>query len=106
MDWDLGIQGLSVLAAMSIGFGVIAGVVLWNRAPRWLGLLGAATYFLAGLVISEVWFGWATADDLQPNIDGLAFDEVLLIGLVPAITVVVVAWYVTRTKRLHGPTSP
>lgn len=39
---------------------------------------------LSATLISEVWFGWATAEDLQPNIDGLSFDEVLL-GLVPGV---------------------
>jgi len=37
-------------------------------------------YFVIGLFVSEVWFGWATEEDLQPNVDGLSFDEVLLIG--------------------------
>jgi hypothetical protein len=26
MHWDLGVQGLAALAAMSLGFGVIAGL--------------------------------------------------------------------------------
>jgi hypothetical protein len=34
------------------------------------------------LFISEVWYGWAAQEELRPNIDGLSFDEVLLIGLV------------------------
>jgi hypothetical protein len=45
-------------------------------------------------------FGWATVEDLLPNIDGLSFDEVLLIGLIPGIVAVVVTWYVTR--RAHA----
>ena len=28
MHWDLGLQGLAVLAAMSLGFGVIAGLIV------------------------------------------------------------------------------
>ena len=43
-------------------------------------------------------FGWATADDLQPNIDGLSFDEVLLFGLVPGIVAVVVTWFAARSR--------
>ena len=64
------------------------------------------TYFAAGLFISEVWFGWATEAELQPNIDGLSFDEVLLIGLVPGILVVLVTWYVTRRSQHDRPLSP
>jgi hypothetical protein len=48
-------------------------------------LIGAAGFFALGIVISEVFFGWATEADLQPNIDGLSRDEVLLavpLGLV------------------------
>jgi hypothetical protein len=66
----------------------------------------AVTYFVSGLFISEVWFGWATEAELQPNIDGLSFDEVLLIGLAPVIIVVVVAWYVRRGSRDHRLVSP
>ena len=99
MEWDLGLTGLGVLALMSVAFGLIAHVVLLalRRSPtRWLWAIASATYFVGGVFISEVMFGWATADDLQPNIDGLSFDEVLLFGLVPGIVAVVVTWYVTR----------
>ena len=27
-------------------------------------------YFVLGLLVSEAWFGWATEEELQPNIDG------------------------------------
>ena len=99
MEWDLGLTGLGVLALMSLAFGLIAHVVLLalRRSPtRWLWAIASATFFVAGVFISEVMFGWATAEDLQPNIDGLSFDEVLLFGLVPGIVAVVVTWYVTR----------
>jgi hypothetical protein len=56
-------------------------------------------HFLGGLFISEVWFGWATEEDLQPNIDGLSFDEVLLIGLVPVVAAVLVSMYVAQRGR-------
>jgi hypothetical protein len=85
MEWDLGLTGLGVLALMSLAFGLIAHVVLLalRRSPtRWLWAIASATYFVAGVFISEVMFGWATAEDSQPNIDGLSFDEVLLFGLV------------------------
>jgi ABC-type uncharacterized transport system permease subunit len=49
-------------------------------------------------------FGWATEEELQPNIDGLSFDEVLLIGFLPGIAAVVVSWYMARrTRRGSGP---
>lgn len=106
MQWDLGLQGLGLLMVMSLGFGVVANLVVGRVTTRWLWLIAAVTYFVSGLFISEVWFGWATEAELQPNIDGLSFDEVLLIGLVPGILVVLVAWYVTRWNRHHAPLSP
>jgi len=105
MQWDLGLQGLGLLVVMSFGFGAIAQLVIGKATTRWLWLITAATYFVAGLFISEVWFGSATEAELQPNIDGLSFDEVLLIGLVPGILVILVTWYVTRRSRLHRPMS-
>jgi hypothetical protein len=105
MQWDLGLQGLGLLVVMSLGFGAAAHLVVGRVTTRWLGLIGAATYFVSGLFISEVWFGWATEAELQPNIDGLSFDEVLLIGLVPSILVVLVTWYVTRSRH-HRTLSP
>ena len=96
MQWDLGMQGLGLLILMSLGFGAIAHLVARRATNRWLWLIAAAGYFVGGLFISEVWFGWATQQDLQPNIDGLSFDEVLLFGLVPGIVAVLVTWYLTR----------
>ena len=99
MEWNLGLTGLGVLALMSLAFGLIAHLVLLvlRQSPtRWLWAIGSATYFIAGLFISEVMFGWATVEDLQPNIDGLSFDEVLLFALVPGMVAVLVTWYVTR----------
>ena len=45
---------------------------------------------------------WATAEHLQPNIDGLSFDEVLLISLVPGVLVVLATWNFTR-RGAHRP---
>jgi hypothetical protein len=103
MQWDLGLQGLGVLAVMSLGFGLLAQLAVGRLTTQWLWAIAGATYFVAGLFISEVWFGWATGADLQPNIDGLSFDEVLLIGLVPGFPVVLVTWYWTRRSRLRRP---
>jgi MFS family permease len=102
MQWDIGLQGLGVLILMSLGFGVIAQLVAGRATTRWLWMIAGAAYFVGGLFISEVWFGWATEVDLQPNIDGLSFDEVLLIGLVPGILSVLLTWYVTRRRRGHS----
>jgi len=102
LQWDLGLQGVGLLIAMALGFGAIAQLVAGRSTTRWLWLIAAATYFVGGLFISEVWFGWATEEDLQPNIDGLSFDEVLLIALVPGIASVLVTRYVTRRRRRHS----
>ena len=96
MQWDLGLQGLGALLAMSLGFGLVAQLVAGRLTTRWLWAIAGAVYFVSGLFISEVWFGWATEAELQPNIDGLSFDEVLLIGLVPGIASVLVTRYVRR----------
>jgi hypothetical protein len=99
MQWDLGLQGLAVLVLMSLGFGVIAQLAVGRLTTQWLWAIAGATYFVAGLFTSEIWFGWATGADLQPNIDGLSFDEVLLIGLVPGILAVLATWYATRSRQ-------
>ncbi|HEX9635562.1 MAG TPA: hypothetical protein VGB34_08805 [Candidatus Limnocylindria bacterium] len=103
MQWDLGLQGLGLLIVMSLGFGAIAQLVVGRVTTRWLWLIAAATYFVAGLFTSEVWFGWATEAELQPNIDGLSFDEALLGGLVAGILAVLATWYGTRRGRLLRP---
>jgi hypothetical protein len=100
MDWDLGARGMLYLAAMSIVFGLLAQLLSWRAAPRWLWALVSGVYFGVGLLVSEFWFGWATEEELQPNIDGLSRDEVLLIGLVPvAVAVVVTRWMARRHAR-------
>ena len=104
MQWDLGSRA-SACSWSCPPAGVVAQLVVGSVTTRWLWFLVAVTYFVSGLFISEVWFGWATEAELQPNIDGLSFDEVL-IGLPPTILVVVVAWYVTRRSRAHRPVSP
>jgi hypothetical protein len=99
MEWDLGPVGLALLAGMSLGFGLVAQLLAGRTTPRGTSLVAAVVYFVSGLLISELWFGWATEEDLQPNIDGLSFDEVLLIGLLPGTAVVVAGWLVSRRSR-------
>ncbi len=99
MEWDLGIRGVGLLAAMSLGFGVAAQLLFWRSTPRWLWAASAAAFFVFGLLVSEWWFGWATEEDLRPNVDGLSTDEVLLIALWPSLAVVLVIRYLARRKH-------
>ena len=103
MQWDLGMLGVVLLLAMSLAFGLLAQLVAGRAkaTTRWLWLIAAGAFFVAGLVTSEVWFGWATGEDLQPNIDGLSFDETLLFGLLAGIASVVITRYVTRRRLQH-----
>ena len=108
MQWDLGLTGVGVLVLMSLAFGLTAHavlVLLGQSVTRWLWAIAATTYFFAGVFISEVMFGWANVEDLQPNIDGLSFDEVLLIALVPGLVAVVGTWLATRTRQTHAATT-
>ena len=98
MQWDLGLQGLAVLGAMSLGFGVFAGLVA-GKGPGHRLVAAAITgvaCFAVGLVTSEVFFGWATQVELQPNVDGLSRDEALLSGVLTTAVVLLVMHYDTR----------
>jgi hypothetical protein len=99
MVWDLGLQGIGVLALMSLALGVFTQVVFWGVAPRWLWLAATAASFVLGVIISEVWFGWATEAELQPNIDGLSFDEVLLGFLATGLLVLMARFMFARRHR-------
>ena len=98
MQWDLGQQGLAVLAVMSLVFGVVAQVIAGRATTRWLWLIAGAVYFVTGLLVSEVWFGWATEEELQPNIDGLSFDEVLLVAVPGLAAVLFTRWFARRQR--------
>jgi hypothetical protein len=86
---------------MSVAFGVFTQVVFWGHASRWLWLATSALMFVIGLFVSEVLFGWATEVELQPNIDGLSFDEVLITWLVAIVVVLVARAFAWR--RSHRP---
>ena len=103
MDWDLGAAGAGLLLAMSVGFGLVCQVVAGRGTTRWMWLIGAGTFFVVGLLISEAWFGWATEEDLQPNYDGLSFDETLL-ATFPSMGIVFVARRMIRRQRADGAT--
>lgn len=98
MTWDLGPVGVAVLIGMSLAFGVVAQLVAGRHTTRWMWLVGTVSFFVIGLLISEWWFGWATSEDLQPNYDGLSFDETLL-ALVPCLALVLVARHRVRRNR-------
>jgi len=99
MTWDLGLQGIGVLAAMAILFGLFAEVVAARYTTPRVGVIAAVGFFVCGLAISEAWFGWATAEELQPNVDGLSFDEVLLAWL-PGIPAVLIARRVGNKRHM------
>ena len=93
MQWDLGLQGVAVLAATSLGFAVVIGLLAGRDLGHRLraAAVGLVACFAVGLLTSEAWFGWATEEDLQPNYDGLSFDEVLMTGVVTTAVAVVIA---------------
>jgi uncharacterized membrane protein YhhN len=103
MQYDLGLQALAILLGLSLAFGVVAHLVL-GRGTTWMWLLGTVAYFVGGLLTSEVLFSWATVEELQPQIDGLSFDEALFGGLVVGIPVVLLAWLVNRRRHVGSPT--
>ncbi len=103
MQWNLGLQALGVLLLMSLAFGAFAQLVFWRRATWWVGVVAAVGSFLGGILISEVMFGWATVEELQPNIDGLSFDEVVIGYLLGGLLVLALR-YAAR-GRLGWPVS-
>jgi hypothetical protein len=98
VKWDLGIQGISLLLLMAVTFGLVVEVI-WGRA-HWHWLWPAATVagFVIAVLVSEAWFGWATAEDLQPNIDGVSYDETLLGLMLTALAVLTVRLVTRRTR--------
>ena len=52
--------------------------------------------------MSEVLFAAATVDEIQPIIDGLAFDESLLGGAIAGVVALAVTRYVTGGSPFHG----
>lgn len=103
MQFDLGLQGLGILAACAIGFGVVAQIV-GRSATVWIGVIAAVGWFVGGLFFSEVLFATATEDEIQPIIDGLAFDESLLGGLIVGTLVGLATWFAARGGIFHRPT--
>lgn len=106
MQFDLGLTGLGILVVISLAFGVVAQLLLGRRAgTNWLWLIGAAGWFIGGLFASEVVWGTATEEELQPLIDGLFLDESLLGGLIGGVAAVAITLLLTG-GRTHRTTSP
>lgn len=100
MQFDLGLTGLGILLAFALGFGAISQFI-GRSGTRWQWLVAAAAWFLGGLYMSEVLFATATTDEIQPIIDGLAFDESLLGGLVAGVAAVFVTRFVVGGSPFH-----
>lgn len=89
MESDLGLTGLGIVVALALAFGVIAHFVVRTGAPRIDWLIAAIAWVAGALFVSEVLFPGVTERDLQPVIDGLAFDEALFGGLAAGLVAVV-----------------
>jgi hypothetical protein len=101
MQWDLGLEGVSLLAGISLGFGVLAGLLVGRDWAYRLMATAVTTIasFGVGLLTSEWMFGWATEEELQPNVDGLSRDEVLLSSLLTTAAIVLVMRYLARRRE-------
>ena len=98
MAWDLGIEALLVLAAVSIGVGLLAQLVSGPHAPTWLWVRVSAVYFVVAAWLTDAWFGWATADQLT-------LEDMFLVGLapMPAVVLVTRALYRGHGRGWHRP---
>jgi hypothetical protein len=103
VNYDLGLTGLGMLVVVSGAFGGLVHLVGVGRP--WGGIVSAAGWFVGGLVASEVVWGAMTVDEIQPMVDGLAFDESLFGGLLVGLPVALVAWLLTR-RDTHQESSP
>jgi hypothetical protein len=107
MEWDLGLWGLALLVGMGAVFAFAIRLIERDEARPWMWLADAAIYVVAGLLVSEAWFGWATEEDLQPNVDGLSFDEVFLLATMAAAgTSALVRWLQHRAGHAGGKPRP
>jgi hypothetical protein len=104
MEFDLGIQGLGILLALAIGVGLVAQFLPGAGTP-WAGVIAGVAAFVGGLFVSEVMFAGVTEAELQPVIDGLAFDEALLGSIVTGLVAMLVTRYVTHGGPFGRPHS-
>ena len=103
MTLDLGLQGYAILAGCALIFGVIAQLIFWRSATHWLWLIAAIGYAVGGFIASEVVWGTMTEGEIQPIIDGLAFDESLLGGLIVGVPTALATWLLTRHSAMETP---
>jgi hypothetical protein len=96
MQFDLGSTAQVIVAFFALGFGAVAQLIVGDRASRWLWVVSAAGWVVGAVFMSEVLFASATQDEIQPIIDGLAFDEALLGGLVGGVVAAAATWAATR----------
>jgi chorismate synthase len=96
MQFDLGSTAQVIVAFFALGFGAVAQLIVGDRASRWLWVVAAAGWVVGAVFMSEVLFASATQDEIQPIIDGLAFDEALLGGLVGGVVAAAATWAATR----------
>ena len=101
MQWDVGLQGLAVMGVMSLGFGIVAALLVGNGWGNriWAAAIAVVACFAVGLLTSEWVFGWATEEDLQPTVDGLSRDEVLLSSVLTTTLVVLAMRYALRRAQ-------
>jgi phosphatidylserine synthase len=104
MEFDLGLQGLAILLGFALGAGLIAQF-LGRPGTPWAWLIAAAATFLGGLFVSEVMFAGYTEAEIQPVIDGLAFDEAMFGSLIAGIVAIVVTRFVAHGSPFGRPTS-
>ncbi|HET7726540.1 MAG TPA: hypothetical protein VFK54_04365 [Candidatus Limnocylindrales bacterium] len=96
MEWNVGLQGIGVVLGMALVFGAAVHVLLARASTAWIGLIAGVAFLVGGLLVSEGLFGWATVEELQPNIDGLSFDEALFGGLIVGALVTFATWWARR----------
>jgi hypothetical protein len=96
MVYDIGNYGVQIVIGFAFAFGAIAQLLAGRDSNRWLWVAGVVGWIVGAIFASEVLFGKMTVDEIQPIIDGLAFDEALLGGLVGGLVTFLAAWFMTR----------
>lgn len=102
MQFDLGSTGQVILVFFAFGFGAVAQLIVGDRASRWLWAVAALGWIVGAVFASEVLFATATTDQIQPIVDGLAFDEALLGGLLGGVIAAAATWAATRREHVPG----
>jgi hypothetical protein len=96
---------LGLLVLISLAFGVVT-LFIGKPRIRWEWLIAATAWFIGGLFASEVLWGSLTVEEIQPIIDGLAFDEALLGGLVAGVLAFLATRFLTGGSPFHRAVTP